>query len=75
MKMEKSGKWIKNNPKDKVWWLDIHQDKGTIVFLFDRKERFYLYREYFKMNEEQQRIFDKENPFWVNFFHGEGNNK
>ena len=73
--MEKSGKWIKNNPKDKVWWLDIHQDKGTIVFSFDRKERFYLYREYFKMNEEQQRIFDKENPFWANFFHGEGNNK
>lgn len=68
--MDKLGKWIKNNPNDKVWWLDMPQDKGTIVFSFDKKERFYLYRDYFKMSEEQKRIFDKENPFWANFFHG-----
>ncbi len=64
-------RWVKNKPNDKVWWLDIPYDKGTLVFSFNKKDKFYLYRDYpKKLTKEQKEIFDKENPFWKEYFGG-----
>ena len=60
--------WRKNNPTDKVWWYEDPGDIGTIIFSFDKKKKFYLYRDYSKMTPEEKAIFDKENPFWAEFF-------
>ena len=30
----------------------------------------YLYRDYSKLKGEEKEIFDKENPFWKEFFEG-----
>lgn len=67
-----SAKWEKNNKDDRIWWYDDPDVIGEFVFSFDRKQRFYLYRDYpNKLTPEQKAIFDKENPFWVDFFHSE----
>lgn len=55
---------------EKIWWLDNGEDvKGEMIFSFDRKERFNLFEDYpWKLTRKQKRIFDKENPFWAEFF-------
>lgn len=60
--------WRKKNPDDRVWWYEDPGDIGTIIFSFDKKKKFYLYRDYSKMTPEEKAIFDKENPFWAKFF-------
>ena len=30
-------KWYKNNPDDKIWWLDDPMTIGKLVFSFDKK--------------------------------------
>ena len=60
------GVWFKKKPGDKVWFLANGED--NIVFSFDRVHKFCLYRDYSKMTKEQKEIFDKENPFWADFF-------
>ena len=60
--------WEHREDGDTIWWLD-DGSIGTIVFSFDRKERFYLFRDYpWKLTKEQKEIFDRENPFWAEFF-------
>ena len=39
------------------------------MFTFDKKKIYYLYTDYpNKLTPEEKEIFDKENPFWVDFF-------
>ena len=68
--MERSNKYVKNNPDDVIFWLDNENEvKGEFVFTFDKKEHFNLFRDYpHKLTAEQKRIFDKENPYWADFF-------
>lgn len=65
-----SKKWYKENPGDKIWWLDNASEvKGEFVFSFDRKTEFNLFADYpDKLTSEQKEIFDKENQFWADFF-------
>lgn len=65
-----SDKWYKNNPDDKIWWLDNGDERvGEFVFSFDKKEQFNMFSDYpYKLTKEQKEIFDKENPYWANFF-------
>ena len=63
--------FYKENPTDRVWWVDDPNDVGTIRFSFDKKKIYYLYRDYEKLKGEEKEIFDKENPFWKKFFNGE----
>lgn len=63
--------FYKNNPKDKVWWVSDLIDNGAILFSFDKKKIFNLFRDYPQnLTENQKRIFDNENPFWKKFFNG-----
>ena len=67
-----SNNYYKKNEGDKVWWLDDPDDVGTYIFSFDRKKNYYLFQDYPQaLTPEQKEIFDRENPFWVDFF-GEG---
>ena len=63
-------RWYKEDEKDKIWWLDNGSCvKGEHIFSFDRKTEFNLFRDYpWKLTREQKEIFDKENPFWADFF-------
>lgn len=67
--------WYKENEKDKIWWLDNGQEEiGAFVFSFDRKKLYNLFSDYpKKLTKEEKEIFDKENPFWADFFEKRGN--
>ena len=67
--MEQSNNWIKNDSNDSIWWLDNSDRIGEWVFSFDKKETFNLFSDYpHKLSPEQKAIFDKENPYWADFF-------
>ena len=67
--MAQSSKLFKNNPSDRILWVDTSDRDGEFVFTFDRKEFFNMFRDYpHALTAEQKRIFDKENPFWAKFF-------
>lgn len=68
--MERSNKYFKNEPTDVIWWLDNADDaKGEFVFTFDKEKHFNLFADYpHNLTPEQKEIFDKENPYWKEFF-------
>ena len=68
--MEQSNKYFKNSPDDVIWWVDNSEEfKGEWVFTFDKKVFFNMFEDYpQKLTAEQKRIFDKENPYWADFF-------
>ena len=55
---------------DKVFWLDNGFNvRGEHIFSFDKKKCYYLFGDYpHNLTKEEKEIFDKENPFWVDFF-------
>jgi hypothetical protein len=64
-----SSKFYKENPNDSVWWVDTSDREGEFLFSFDGKTIFNLFRDYpHKLTPEQKKVFDKENPFWKDFF-------
>lgn len=72
--MEQLNKLFKNNPTDSIWWVDNAVDvKGEWIFTFDKKTFFNMFQDYpHKLSPEQKRLFDKENPFWAEFFNDRG---
>ena len=64
-----SDKWYKNEPTDKIWWLDNSEKVGEWIFSFDKVHVFNMFADYpHKLSSKQKEIFDKENPYWANFF-------
>lgn len=68
--MAQSNKWVKNNPTDKIWWLDNAEEaKGEWLFSFDQKTIYNMFSDYpHKLTAKQKELFDKENPYWAEFF-------
>lgn len=61
--------FYKENKNDIIWWVDNYDTKGEYLFSFDKKQVFNLFADYpFKLTKEQKNLFDKENPYWANFF-------
>lgn len=56
------------NEQNTFHW--VSSDKiGEFLFTFDGKEIFNMYEDYpYKLTKEQKEIFDKENPFWADYF-------
>lgn len=67
--MEVRNNFYKNNDTDQIWWVDNIEKVGEHLFTFDKKQVFNLFEDYpYKLTKEQKEIFDKENPFWKDFF-------
>jgi len=63
------GDFYKKNENDKIWWVDNIGTVGEHLFSFDKKQIFNLFRDYpYNLTKEQVEIFDKENPYWAEFF-------
>lgn len=67
--MERLNKFYKENPSDSVWWVDTFELDGVFLFSFDKEHIFNLFQDYpHKLTPEQKQTFDKENPYWADFF-------
>lgn len=68
--MESDNKeFYKENPTDLIWWVDNPDVLGVWEFSFDKKTIYNLFADYpHNLTPEQKAIFDRENPYWVNFF-------
>lgn len=63
-----SNKFVKNNESDTIWWVDTDAI-GIWEFSFDRKTIFNMFADYpWKLTPEQKAIFDRENPYWADYF-------
>lgn len=67
--MDKYGDFYKNKSNDKVYWLENLDKIGEFLFSFDKKKIYNLFRDYpHALTKRELEIFNKENPYWVNFF-------
>ena len=63
-----SSKFYKENENDIIWWVES-ENKGEWLFTFDKETIFNMFEDYpYKLTPEQKAIFDRENPFWADFF-------
>lgn len=54
---------------DIIWWIEDNDKIGEHLFTFDKKKVFNLFRDYpQQLTKEEKEIFDKENPYWANYF-------
>ena len=61
--------FYKENPTDQIWWVDNPDAKGVWLFSFDRQTVFNMFEDYpYKLTPEQKAIFDRDNPYWADFF-------
>ncbi len=66
---ERKGRWAKDKESNQIWWLVDTDRIGEWVFSFDRVHKFNMFEDYpYKLTKEQKEIFDKENPYWADFF-------
>lgn len=57
------------NETTKVKWVSPPHQKGELLFTFDGEQIFNLFLDYpHALTAEQKEIFDRENPFWADFF-------
>jgi len=62
-------RFFKNKRSDKIWWLDTSDKVGEWIFTFDKKTLFNMFVDCpYKLTPEEKAIFDKENPYWAEFF-------
>lgn len=61
--------FYKKKETDIIWWVDNSDTVGEWLFSFDGVTVFNMFSDYpYKLNAEQKEIFDKENPYWADFF-------
>lgn len=62
--------FYKDSEESKVWWVDTAWfAKGLMLITFDKKKFYNLFKDYpHNMSSEEVEIFDRENPFWKDFF-------
>ena len=65
--------FYKNKKSDKVYWVNNMDSVGQHLFSFDKQTVFNLFADYpHNLTTEQREIFDKENPYWADFFKDRG---
>ncbi|MBM6821250.1 DUF7675 family protein [Fusobacterium mortiferum] len=61
--------FYKENENDIIWWVNDLDTKGEFLFSFDKKKIYNLFADYpHNLSKEEKEIFDKENPYWAEFF-------
>ena len=69
MVMKDSELWYKQEETDIIWWQDTPDRVGEFLFSFDKKKIYNLFADYpYNLTKEEKEIFDKENPYWAEFF-------
>lgn len=67
--MARLNNFYKNDPTDKIWWIEDHTKIGEWLFSFDKKKVYNMFADYpHNLTAEEKEIFDKENPYWADFF-------
>lgn len=63
---DKNG-FYKHKKSDKIWWKEA--GIGEWIFSFDKVNVLNMFQDYpHNMTASQVEIFDKENPYWADFF-------
>ena len=61
--------FYKNRKSDKVYWAETPDTIGEFLFSFDQLKVYNLFSDYpQKLSKEEKEIFDRENPYWRDFF-------
>ena len=61
--------FYKDDEKNTIYRVDDLDSKGKLLFSFDRVHILNLWTDYpAKFTDEQKKVFDKEYPFWAEFF-------
>ena len=61
--------FYKESEELKIWWIDKIDVRGEFLFSFDKKKIYNLFADYpHNMTKKEVEIFNKENPFWKDFF-------
>lgn len=61
--------FYKKNETDTIWWIEKTDSIGEHLFSFDKKKIYNLFKDYpYELSNEEKKIFDKENPYWADFF-------
>lgn len=64
-----TGDWYKDEKWHQIWWLEVLNEKGLWLFSFDKEKIYNLFEDYpWNMTDEEVAIFDREQPFWADFF-------
>lgn len=59
----------KENKTDIISWVDSVEVIGERLFTFDGVKIYNLFADYpYNLSKEEKEIFDKENPYWRDFF-------
>jgi hypothetical protein len=71
----RSDGFYKHNEQDAIWWKKSDAI-GEWLFSFDCNKVYNMFRDYpHNMTKEEVRIFDRENPFWADYFKDRKNGK
>ena len=66
--MSKIFELLKEHQNDLIWWV-VDDEDGEIEFSFDKRHIYGLFKDCpWKLTPEKKEIFDRENPFWADFF-------
>lgn len=61
--------FYKKKETDQIWWVHHIGMVGRHLFSFDKKKIYNLFADYpHNLTAEEKKIFDKENPYWKDFF-------
>ena len=69
----KKVRWYKEHPKDKTVWLAQPDVIGEYIFHIEggSGKIYNMFADYpHNMNPNDKKVFDRENPFWADFFKG-----
>lgn len=62
----------KQNESDTIWWVE-NDTIGERIFTFDGVKMYNLFADYpHNLTKDERAIFDKENPYWADFFKDRG---
>jgi hypothetical protein len=61
--------FYKKKKADIIWWVENFDTKGEHLFSFDKKKIYNLFLDYpHNLSKEEVETFNKENPYWRDFF-------
>lgn len=61
--------FYKENKNDRIWWVDSFDTFGEYLFSFDKIKIYNLFADYpHNLTKEEKEMFDRENPYWAEFF-------